>query len=91
MRYGIRKNVSTKWFQISEKLVQGIRIVPFNRQTAETYTVLRAGMERQGKNLSPLDLLIAACALANNCVLVSNDQAFHRLSLDELQVEDWTL
>ena len=77
--------------QISEKIVQGIRVVPFNKQTAETYAVLRASLEKQGKNLSPLDMEIAACAVANDCILVTNDQAFHHLELKELPVEDWTV
>ena len=89
--YGIHKNASAKWVQISEKIVQGIRVVPFNKQTAETYAVLRASLEKQGKNLSPLDMEIAACAVANDCILVTNDQAFHHLELKELPVEDWTV
>ena len=91
VRYGIHKNTSAKWLQISEILIKDIKIVPFNKQTAETYAILRANLEKQGKNLSPLDMEIAACAVANNCVLVTNDQAFHRLELDELAVEDWTV
>lgn len=88
IRYGIRKKGSQKWQQISDKLIQGVRIVPFDKKTADTYATLRSEMERQGKNLSPLDMLIASCALANQCVLVTNDQAFNHISL--LQVEDWT-
>ena len=91
VRYGIHKNTSAKWLQISEILIKDIKIVPFNKQTAETYATLRADLEKQGKNLSPLDMEIAACAIANNCVLVTNDQAFHHLELDELAVEDWTV
>ncbi|MBP5790391.1 MAG: PIN domain-containing protein [Neisseriaceae bacterium] len=91
VRYGIHKNGSEKWLKVSEILIKDIKIVPFNKQTAETYAVLRANLEKQGKNLSPLDMEIAACAMANHCVLVTNDQAFHRLELNELQVEDWTV
>ena len=89
VRYGVRKNNSAKWLQISDKLVQGIRVMPFNQQVAETYAVLRADIEKQGKNLSPIDMLIAACAVANDCVLVTNDQAF--LQIEQLPVEDWTV
>ena len=46
-------------------------------------------MEKQGKNLSPMDMLIAANAIANNCVLVTNDQAF--VQVEALKVEDWTV
>ncbi|MBQ9183821.1 MAG: PIN domain-containing protein [Neisseriaceae bacterium] len=91
VRYGVRKSGSAKWLQISEILIKDITIVPFNKQTAETYATLRADLEKQGKNLSPLDMEIAACAVANDCILVTNDQAFHHLELKELPVEDWTV
>lgn len=64
-------------------------IVSFNQQTADIYAQLRAAMEKQGKSLSPMDMLIAASAVANHCVLVTNDQAF--LQVETLPVEDWTV
>ena len=91
VRYGICKKGSIKLQKSADSLAKMIRIVSFNRQTADIYAQLRADMEKQGKSLSPLDMLIAACAVANNCVLVTNDQAFHHLELDELPVEDWTV
>ena len=45
-------------------------------------------MERQGKLLAPLDMLIGAHALSASAVLVTNDQAFQRVG--GLQTEDWT-
>lgn len=91
VRYGICKKGSVKLQKSAESLAKMIRIVPFNKQTAETYAILRSDLEKQGKNLSPLDMKIAACAVANDCILVTNDQAFHHLGLKALPVEDWTL
>ena len=45
-------------------------------------------MERQGKTLAPLDLLIATHALAADTVLVTNDPAFGHMTA--LSREDWT-
>ena len=90
--YGICKKGSVKLKKSADSLAKMICIASFNKQTTETYVILRADMEKQGKNLSPLDyLLIAANALANDCVLVTNDQAFYRLELNQLQVENWTV
>ena len=89
IKYGIYKKGSTKLQKSAESLVKKIRIVPFNQQTADTYAKLRSDMEKQGKNLSPMDMLIAANAIANNCVLVTNDQAFGQV--EALKVEDWTV
>ena len=89
VRYGICKKGSIKLQKSAESLAKMIRIVPFNQQTADIYAQLRAAMEKQGKNLSPMDMLIAASAVANHCVLVTNDQAF--LQVETLPVEDWTV
>ena len=56
--------------------------------TAERYGPVRADMERRGKILGPLDLLIATHALAEGTVLVTNDHAFSQVV--GLPLEDWT-
>ena len=89
VRYGIYKKNSSKLLESAMRTLQKIRIVPFNQQTADIYAQLRANMERQGKSLSPMDMLIAASAVANDCVLVTNDQAFWQV--EALKVEDWTV
>lgn len=89
VRYGICKKGSIKLQKSAESLAKMIRIVPFNQQTADIYAQLRAAMEKQGKSLSPMDMLIAASAVANHCILVTNDQAF--LQVETLPVEDWTV
>jgi tRNA(fMet)-specific endonuclease VapC len=45
-------------------------------------------MERKGKPLGALDMMIAAHALAVGAVLVTNDGSF--AAVDGLQLEDWT-
>lgn len=61
----------------------------WNSETAACYGTVRANMERQGKVLGSLDLLIAAHALSTGTVLVTNDHAFCQVA--ELHVEDWTV
>ena len=48
---------------------------------------LRAHLERHGKPLAALDLLIASHALSEGCVLVTADQAFAHVA--ELHQEAW--
>lgn len=78
-----------RWQQIAEQLLDSICIIPFNKQTADVYAQLRNDIEKQGKSLSPMDMLIAASAMANKSILITNDQAFFNIPL--LQVEDWTI
>jgi tRNA(fMet)-specific endonuclease VapC len=63
-------------------------VLPWDRAIAERYGTVRADMERQGKILAALDLLIATHALGVGAVLVTNDRAFGQVT--DLHVEDWT-
>jgi tRNA(fMet)-specific endonuclease VapC len=45
-------------------------------------------MQRSGLSLAPMDILIAAHALATGAVLVTSDQAFHKAA-HLLKLEDW--
>ncbi len=64
-----------------------IAVLHFDSDTAELYGRLRATMERQGKSLGALDMLIAAHALSVGAILVTSDRAFR--FVPDLQVEDW--
>lgn len=70
------------------ELLRRVDVLPWNTSVAERYGRVRADMERDGKVLAPLDLLIATHALAVGAVLVTNDSAFGQVA--ELQLEDWT-
>ncbi len=63
-------------------------VLPWDRDCAARYGQLRAAMGERGKTLAPLDLLVAAQALATNTVLMSNDQAFAQC--EGTVWEDWT-
>lgn len=65
-----------------------VDVLPWDSRAAEHYAQTRASLERQGKTLAPLDLLIASHAGSLGAVLVTNDQAFRLM--DGLQLEDWT-
>lgn len=63
--------------------------VPWDSDVAEYYGTARANLERQGKILGSLDLLIATHALHVGAILVTNDGAFAQVP--GLRVEDWTI
>jgi tRNA(fMet)-specific endonuclease VapC len=65
-----------------------MRVLPWNSDAARSYADLRAELELKGITMGNLDLMIAAQALAENAILVSNDRAFRRIK--RLQIEDWT-
>lgn len=88
--FGLAKRPDAKRLHAAvRELLRRVDALPWNSAAAECYGRLRASMERQGKSLGPLDLLIAAHALSVGAILVSNDRAFGQVT--ELPVEDWTV
>jgi tRNA(fMet)-specific endonuclease VapC len=65
-----------------------VTVLPWGSEAARQYGLLRATLEREGKPIGNLDVMIAAHASALDAILVTNDQAFTRIR--KLKVEDWT-
>jgi tRNA(fMet)-specific endonuclease VapC len=65
-----------------------VSILPWDSDSAKQYANLRAGLERTGKTLGNLDLMIASHALSVDAVLVSSDQSFKLVK--QLSLVDWT-
>jgi tRNA(fMet)-specific endonuclease VapC len=65
-----------------------LAILPFDHEAAETYGSVRAALERAGSPIGPLDTLIAAHALAQHVILITNNQREFR-RVDGLQIENW--
>lgn len=68
--------------------IDGIQILPFAREVAQRYGDLRAEMQKIGKSLTGLDMLIAAHALSTGATPVTYDTAFRHVP--GLIIEDWT-
>ena len=62
--------------------------IPFDDRAAEEYGKLRADLAAQGSLIGPNDLMIAATALANGLILVTNNTAEFR-RVPGLTLEDW--
>ena len=67
--------------------IDGIAVLPFDREVAQRYGSLRADMQRMGKSLTEIDMLIAAHALSIGATLVTSYTAFRQVP--GLAVEDW--
>jgi len=65
-----------------------LTILPWDSEATREYGLLRATLEREGQPMGNLDTMIAAQALAEGLVLVTNDHACRRIR--KLRIEDWT-
>ena len=88
IRYGLEKQPAAMRLQaLAEATLDTLEILPWTEACSRIYGRLRAELERHGKPLAALDLLIASHALSEGCVLVTADQAFAHV--DELSLEAW--
>ena len=82
LRYGLAKKPPSLAFRtVLNDFLGKIQILPWGSDEALGLWNLRFKLERAGKPLSALDMLIAAHAISANATLVTGDKAF-------AQVED---
>jgi len=89
LRFGLARKpeVSHLAFIVEDFLLR-VEILPWDSNAAKAYANLRADLEREGKLLGSMDMMIAAHALAAGRVLVTHDQGFRRVK--KLRIEDWS-
>jgi len=88
IRYGLEKlPAATRLQELAEATLETLEILPWSEACTRIYGRLRADLERQGKPLAVMDLLIASHALSEGCALVTADQAFAHVA--DLHLEAW--
>lgn len=71
------------------EFLRRVEVLSWDSAAADQYGTTRAVMEKNGKNLAPIDMLIGSHALSLKIMLVTNDRAFSHMP--DLQSEDWTV
>jgi tRNA(fMet)-specific endonuclease VapC len=88
LQFGVERKGSEKLRARMHAIVNTVEVLPLTERCAEHYGKLRAELERRGTMIGPNDLWIASHALAEQCVLVTdNDGEFRRVP--GLVVENW--
>jgi tRNA(fMet)-specific endonuclease VapC len=89
VRYGLAKRPEATMLRtLLEDLLRRIDVAPFDDSAALRYGTMRAKQEAVGKTLGPLDMLIAAHAVALRAVLVTNGNVFRNVP-DLAGIENW--
>ena len=89
LEYGVEKSADPSKNRLTtERFLAPFTIVPFDETCAVAYGRLRNELRAKGLQIGPNDMLIAATAVANQAVLVSNNaKEFARI--DALRLESW--
>jgi tRNA(fMet)-specific endonuclease VapC len=89
LRFGVaRRPEAVRLKTAVEEFLLRVDRLPWESEAAQHYARVRAALERDGKPIGNLDLMIAAHALAARAVLVTHDRVFRRVR--ELTIEDWS-
>jgi tRNA(fMet)-specific endonuclease VapC len=91
LEYGVYRSQKTDQNRIAllEFLVPLI-ILDFDQGAVAVYGSIRASLESRGTSIGPMDLLIAAQAISQGLILVTdNEREFSRV--EGLEIENWTM
>ena len=90
LEYGVAKSSKPQQNKLAlTEFLAPIEILPYDDLAAQQYGELRAHLERKGKPIGSLDMLIAAHALSLKCILVTNNEIEFR-RVPKLNIENWT-
>jgi tRNA(fMet)-specific endonuclease VapC len=89
LRSGVaRLQEATRRSEQLESFLAATTILPFDDECARVARKVRACLEQAGEAIGPIDVMIAATALAANAVLVTrNIKALRRV--EGLMIENW--
>ena len=89
LQYGVMKSARPRQNREGLKLfIAPLDVASFNIAASETYGDVRASLEKSGRPIGAMDLLIAAHALSLDVKLATNNEReFKRVR--GLQVENW--
>lgn len=88
LAYGVAKSGSDRNRAALDRFLLPLVIAEFDHEAALAFGPLRTALERKGRAIGPLDMLIAAHALSLGATLVTNNaREFGRVT--GLAVENW--
>jgi tRNA(fMet)-specific endonuclease VapC len=90
LRFGAAKLDSPKFKAAVEAWLAGFDVQPWPLEATHAYARIRSALERAGQPIGGMDLMIAAHAMAEDSVLVTNN-AREFLRVPGLAVEAWTM
>lgn len=89
LRFGVARKPDAARLKLAvEEFLIRVEILSWDSAAAHHYAEVRSILEREDTPMGNLGMLIAAHALAIDCVLVTHDRIFRRVK--NLKTEDWT-
>lgn len=86
--YGAKKRNARKLKKVIQAFIEPIEILPFDSASAACFADCAVTLEKKGAPLDMTDLMIAAVAITNKRVLVTNNTK-HFQRVPGLTIENW--
>lgn len=91
LRYGVAKSQHIeKNRQALDEFILPLEIADFDEKAAEIYGNVRASLEKEGKSIGSMDMLIGAHVLSLGITLVTNNTREFKL-IKSLKITDWSV
>jgi tRNA(fMet)-specific endonuclease VapC len=91
LRYGVAKSQNVERNrQALDEFVLPLEIADFDEKAAENYGNMRVSLEKEGKIIGSMDMLIGALALSLGTTLVTNNTREFK-QIKPLKVVDWSV
>jgi tRNA(fMet)-specific endonuclease VapC len=88
LRFGARKKNAAQLTARIERLLQAMEVLPLDGDVDRTYAEVRTALVAAGRPSGANDLLIAAHAVNEDCILVTNNMS-ESVHVAGLIVENW--
>lgn len=90
LRFGAAKLASARFSASVEAWLAGFDVRPWPVEATHHYAQIRAALERAGKPVGAMDMLIAAHVMAEDSAIITNNaREFHRVP--GLAVQEWAI
>lgn len=90
LRFGAAKLGAPRFAAAVEAWLAGFDVCAWPLQATHHYAQIRAALKRSGEPIGGMDLMIAAHAMAEDSVVITNNaRVFHRVP--GLAVEEWAI
>jgi tRNA(fMet)-specific endonuclease VapC len=90
LRYGVAKSQhNEKNQQALDEFILPLEIADFDEKAAESYGNVRASLEKEGKPVGAMDMLIGAHALSLGVTLITNNTREFK-QIRHLKIADWS-
>ncbi len=91
LRYGVSKSQHVeKNRQALDEFILPLEVADFDEKAAGEYGIVRADLEKAGKPIGSMDMLIGAHALALGATLVTNNTKEFK-QIKTLKIADWSV